>query len=230
MSHLIVILFAVAFGFAHSGMAALRPQLEPKLTPRFYRLLFVIVSFTFAIPWLLYLVNHRYDGIILFDLKTSPFAHGVVFVIASLAFFFLYPGTFRLSEIVLLQKPTQRFYTTGIMRITRHPQLTGMSLWCLSHFLWVGSTFMIATSVGLIGYHCFAAWHGDKRRLKLFGDEYQKLIDQTSILPFRAIWEGKQKIVWSELWDKAYFWIVIFISTVYYLHPAIYRSFPKLYF
>jgi uncharacterized membrane protein len=230
MSHLIVILFAVLFGVAHSGMAALRPKLEEKIPPRIYRVLFVIVSFAVATPWLVYLVNHRYDGIILFDLKNSGFVHALVFIIGSIAFLFLYPGTFRFSEIVTLNKPTQRLYNTGIIRITRHPQLTGMSLWCLSHFLWVGSSFMLATSVGLIGYHLFAAWHGDRRRLKLFGTQYKEIMHQTSILPFKAVIEGKQKIVWREFYDKAYFWIIIFITTVYYLHPAIYRSFPKWWF
>ncbi|MDX1919366.1 MAG: NnrU family protein [Candidatus Caenarcaniphilales bacterium] len=230
MSHLIIILFAILFAFGHSGMAALRPKLEEHIPPRIYRVLFVIVSFAIATPWLLYLVNHRYDGIRLFDLQSSPIIHGLVFVIGAIAFFFLYPGTFRFSEIVTINKPTQRFYETGIIRITRHPQLTGMTLWCLSHFLWVGSTFMIATSIGLIGYHLFAAWHGDKRRLKLFGAAYQDLMDKTSIVPFKAIAEGKQEFKPKEFIDKAYFWVVVFISTVYWLHPKIYESFPKWYF
>ncbi|MDJ0626490.1 MAG: NnrU family protein [Candidatus Caenarcaniphilales bacterium] len=227
MSHLIIVLFAVIFAFAHSGMAAIRPSAEKYIPPRIYRVLFVIVSFLVATPWLVYLVNHRYDGIILFNFQNSEIIHLIVLILASLAFFFLYPGTFRFSEIVTINKPTQRFYTKGIMRITRHPQLTGMSLWCLSHFLWVGSTFMIATSFGLIGYHLFAAWHSDHRRLKLFGQDYQNLIDQTSIFPFKAIFQGKQSLPISEFVDKAYFWVIVFISTVYYFHPWIYENFPK---
>ncbi len=226
MSHIIIILFAILFGIAHSGMAAIRPKAEQYIPPRIYRILFVIVSFLISIPWLVYLVNHRYDGIRLFNFQSYPIIHALVFVIATIAFFFLYPGTFRFSEIVTLNRPTQRFYTTGIMRITRHPQLTGMSLWCLSHFLWVGSSFMIATAIGLIGYHLFAAWHCDQRRLKLFGEEYQNLMNTTSFIPFKAIIEGKQVFVFKEFIDKAYFWIIVFIATVYYLHPAIYKSFP----
>lgn len=226
-SHIVIVLFALLFALAHSGMAALRPKAEKFIPPRLYRILFVIVSFAIATPWLVYLVNHRYDGLILFNLQKSLWVHVLVFLISSLAFFFLYPGTFRFSEIVTINKPTQRFYTNGIIRITRHPQLIGMSLWCLGHFVWIGTTFMIATSIGLIGYHAFAAWHGDRRRLALFGQEYQKLINKTSIIPFKAIFEGKQEFKPKEFLDKAYFWIIVFIATVYYLHPAIYESFPK---
>jgi len=221
MSHLVVILFAFVFACVHSGMAALRPTLEKKIPPRLYRVLFVVASFAVATPWLLFLVEHRYDGIRLFNFQHSVLLHGLVFLMASFAFFFLYPGAFRFSEIVTINKPTQRFYTEGIIRITRHPQLTGMTLWCLSHFLWIGTTFSLATSFGLIAYHLFAAWHGDKRRLKLFGDKYRQLMNTTSIIPFKAIIEGKQKLQLGEFVDKAYFWIVVFISTVYYFHPNI---------
>ena len=223
----IIIFLALLFGLVHSGMVTLRPKAEKFIPPRLYRIFFVIVSFAFATPWLVYLVNHRYDGLILFNLQKSVYVKLLVAFIASLAFLFLYPGTFRFLEIVPIRKPTQRFYDSGIMRITRHPQLIGMSLWCLAHFIWIGSTFILATSAGLIGYHLFSAWLGDRRRLALFGKEYQKLIDQTSIIPFKAILEGKQKFKPKEFLDKAYFGIIIFICTVYYLHPAIYESFAK---
>ncbi|MDX1917821.1 MAG: NnrU family protein [Candidatus Caenarcaniphilales bacterium] len=230
-SHIVVILFALFFGIAHSGMAALRPALERYLPPRVYRWIFVLVSFGIAIPWLIYLVNHRYDGIVFFDWHESDFAHLIVFVLSTLAFFFLYPGTFHFLEILTIKKPKQRFHTTGIIRITRHPQLTGMSLWCLAHFLWIGTSFMLATAFGLIGYHLFAAWHGDRRRLKLFGKDYQEqVLNCTSILPFEAILAGKQKIYWREFRDWAYFWIIIFVVTVYALHPLIYENFPNWYF
>jgi uncharacterized membrane protein len=51
-------------------------------------------------------------------------------------------------------------------------------------------------------------------------------MNTTSLIPFKAIIEGKQVFVFKEFIDKAYFWIIVFIATVYYLHPAIYKSFP----
>ena len=228
MSHVIVILFTLLFALAHSGLASLRPKLETKIPPRLYRVFFVFISFLIATPWLIFLVSHRYDGWHFFNLQSQSWLHPVVLAIACLAFFFLYPGTFRFSEIVTIAKPEQRFYTQGIMRITRHPQLTGMSLWCLSHFLWIGTSFTLVTCFGLIGYHFFAAWHCDQRRLKLFGQAYRNLMNQTSWLPFKAIILGKQKIIWQEFMDQAYFWIIVFIGTVYYLHPAIY-NFPRIF-
>jgi len=226
-NHLFVILFALVFGIFHSGMAHFRARLERYIPPRIYRILFVLVSFLIATPWLIFLVNHRYDGLILFNFQENSFVHKLVFCLSALAFFFLYPGTFRFSEIVTIRKPTQKIYSQGIIRITRHPQLIGMSLWCLAHFIWIGSTFTIASSLGLIAYHVFATWHSDHKRIKLFGESYQKLIKSTSIIPFGAIFRKQQKIILKEFLDKAYLWVIVFISVVYYFHPWIVENFPK---
>ena len=48
------------------------------------------------------------------------------------------------------------------MRITRHPQMVGQGLWCLGHSLWVGSSVVLAASLGLMAHHLFGCWHGDR--------------------------------------------------------------------
>lgn len=226
-SHIFIILFALVFGIVHSGMAHFRAVLEQYIPPRIYRLLFVFASFLIATPWLVFLVSHRYDGVRLFNFQDNLFIHGLVLILSTVAFFFLYPGSFRFSEIVTLRRPKQQFYRLGIIKITRHPQLVGMTLWCISHFLWVGTTFMLATSCGLIGYHLFATWHSDHKRLKIFGSSYRELMENTSIIPFKAIWEKKQRFYFSEFLDKAYLFVLLFIAVVYYFHPWIIENFPK---
>ena len=45
-----------------------------------------------------------------------------------------------------MDEPKLHMWETGVMRITRHPQSFGQALWCFAHTLWIGSSFMVATS------------------------------------------------------------------------------------
>ena len=41
---------------------------------------------------------------------------------------------------------------------------------CLAHTLWVGSSFMVVTSLGLMAHHLFGCWHGDYRLKRKYGE------------------------------------------------------------
>ena len=49
-------------------------------------------------------------------------------------------------QVAAVDEPKLHLWETGVMRITRHPQSFGQALWCLAHTLWIGSTFMVATT------------------------------------------------------------------------------------
>jgi uncharacterized membrane protein len=49
-------------------------------------------------------------------------------------------------QVAAVDKPKLHLWETGVMRITRHPQSFGQALWCLAHTLWIGSSFMVATT------------------------------------------------------------------------------------
>ena len=51
-----------------------------------------------------------------------------------------------LLQVAAVDKPKLHLWETGVMRITRHPQSFGQALWCLAHTLWIGSSFMVATT------------------------------------------------------------------------------------
>jgi zeta-carotene isomerase len=61
------------------------------------------------------------------------------------------------------------------MRVTRHPQMVGQAIWCLAHTLWVGNSFMLTTSLGLMVHHLFGCWHGDRRLEAKYGEAFQKV-------------------------------------------------------
>lgn len=68
-----------------------------------------------------------------------------------------------------MDEPKLHLWETGVMRITRHPQTFGQALWCLAHTLWIGSSFMVATTGALMAHHLFSCWHGDFRLRRKYG-------------------------------------------------------------
>lgn len=218
-SHGIMVVLLLTFAIAHSGLAALRPWGEKYLGARGYRVLFALVSLPLAGNLIVYFFNHRYDGLQLWQVQGVSGIKPLVWGLSAISFFFLYPATFNLLEIAALQKPEIHLYETGIIRICRHPQMVGQVLWCMAHTLWLGTTFTLLTSLGLIAHHGFAVWHGDRRWLAKYGEAFLNVKERTSIMPFQAIWEGRQTLVWQEFLKPAYLGVTGFIFLLWWGHP-----------
>lgn len=223
-SHFIMLGLLFSFGLAHSGLAALRFWAEKKIGPRLYRILFALVSLTLALGMIIYFFNHRYDGIQLWQLQGLPGMPTLVWLLSAISFIFLYPATFNLLEIAAIQTPQVHLYETGIIRITRHPQMVGQVIWCLAHTLWMGTSFTLATSIGLVAYHLFGVWHGDRRLAQRYGKSFETLKFNTSVLPFAAILQGRQTLKWREFFTPAYGGVAIFVLLIWWGHPLMIRA------
>jgi uncharacterized membrane protein len=219
ISHGIILSLLLGFAIAHSGLAALRPWGETKIGARFYRVIFALVSIPFATILIIYFFNHRYDGWQLWQIQGVPGVEAAVWTLSFISFLFLYPATFNLLEVAAVLKPQVRIYETGIMRITRHPQMVGQLIWCIAHTAWIGSTFTLVTSIGLMLHHLFAVWHGDYRLTKRYGADYELVKSRTSILPFVAVFDGRQTLVFSEFLRPAYLGVIAFVGLFWWRHP-----------
>ena len=217
----VVFILIIIFAIIHSGGAALRNKGESIMGPRLWRLLFVSVSLPSAIILIGYFLTHRYDGIRLWNLQGNSFVFYTVWVLTAISFLFLYPATYNLLEIPSVQRPKIRIYSTGIMRVTRHPQAIGQIIWCIAHSLWIGTSFTLVTSLGLIFHHLFAIWHGDKRLEFKFGEEFYKFRESTSIIPFLAIIEGRQVFKFREYFKLSQIGILIAIIVIWTSHRYI---------
>ena len=218
---IVVFILIVIFAIIHSGGAALRNKAELIMGPRLWRLVFVSLSLPSAIVLIGYFLTHRYDGIRLWNLQGNSFVFYIVWALTAISFIFLYPATYNLLEIPSVQKPTVRIYSTGIMRVTRHPQAIGQIIWCIAHSLWIGTSFTLVTSLGLIFHHLFAIWHGDKRLEFKFGEEFYKFRENTSIIPFLAIIEGRQVFKFKEYFKFSQLGILIAIIVIWTSHKYI---------
>jgi uncharacterized membrane protein len=223
-SHLIILGLLLAFAIAHSGLAALRPKGEQLIGARLYRVLFALVSLPLAVILIVYFFNHRYDGVQLWQLQDFPAVKPVVWILSAISFLFLYPATFNLLEIAAVQKPQVHLYETGIIRITRHPQMVGQVIWCIAHTLWIGTSFTLVTSIGLILHHLFGVWHGDRRLQARFGESFETIKSRTSIFPFLAILQKRQTLDLLEFMRPSYLGIAIFIGVLWKIHPILIRA------
>ncbi|MCT0205937.1 hypothetical protein KQ302_12645 [Synechococcus sp. CS-602] len=216
-------MLALLFAFAviHSGGAALRVWGEKRIGARAWRLLFAALSIPSAVLVIGYFLAHRYDGVRLWNLQGSAGLIPLIWIGTAISFFFLYPATYNLLEIPALLKPEQRLYATGIIRISRHPQAVGQVLWCATHLLWIGSSFTLVTCVGLIAHHLFAIWHGDRRLAARYGPAFAAVKANTSVLPFRAVLDGRQSLVPAEFLRPSQLGIAIAIGGLWWSHRYI---------
>jgi len=223
-SHLVILGLLLGFAIAHSGLAALRPKAEKLIGARLYRVLFALVSLPLAVILVIYFFNHRYDGVQLWQVQGVPAVKPVVWILSAISFLFLYPATFNLLEIAAIQKPEVHLYETGIIRITRHPQMVGQVIWCIAHTLWIGTSFTLVTSIGLVLHHLFGVWHGDRRLQARFGESFETIKSRTSIFPFLAVWQKRQTLDLLEFLKPSYLGIAIFIGVLWKIHPFLMRA------
>jgi len=220
-SSFVITILLFLFAVIHSGGAAIRLKAESLIGSRAWRLIFASASIPSAFLLIAYFLAHRYEGVRLWNLQGLPGMIPFVWITTALSFFFLYPATYNLLEIPALAKPEVRLYAKGIIRISRHPQAIGQILWCISHTLWIGSSFMLVTSAGLIAHHLFSIWHGDYRLKKRFGDEFEELKKNTSIIPMRAVMDGRQKLELKEFLIPSQLGICIAITVLWWNHRFI---------
>src|SRR6476469_4468791 len=223
-SHGIMLGLLLCFAIAHSGLAALRSRGEKWIGPRLYRILFALVILPFASVLIIYFFNHRYDGLQLWQVQGVPGVKEIVWILSAISFLFLYPATFNLLEVAAIKKPEVHLFETGIIRITRHPQMVGQLIWCIAHTLWLGTTFTLLTSVGLMAHHLFAVWHGDRRLQARYGESFETLKSRTSVIPFLAVWQGHQTLNWWEFVCPAYVGVAGFVLLFWWAHPLLMRA------
>ncbi|KAL2470173.1 15-cis-zeta-carotene isomerase [Abeliophyllum distichum] len=218
----VMLILIFIFGIFHSGLASLRDIGEKLIGERAFRVLFAGTAVPLALSTVVYFINHRYDGVQLWQLQGVPALHELVWFSNFISFLFLYPSTFNLLEVAAVEKPKMHLWETGIMRITRHPQMVGQVIWCMAHTVWIGNSVAVAASVGLIAHHLFGVWNGDRRLAIRYGEAFQVVKERTSVVPFAAILDGRQKLpkdYYKEFLRLPYLTITALTIGAYLAHP-----------
>lgn len=105
----------------------------------------------------------------------------------------------------------------GVLRITRHPFLWAVALWSGAHALVTGHVAALL----FFGTLCVTALRGtssiDEKRERTNKAEFKRYREVTSNLPFAAIFSGKNRLVWSELWVPAVI-AALLVAVILHLH------------
>jgi uncharacterized membrane protein len=87
----------------------------------------------------------------------------------------------------------------GIIRITRHPVMWAIMLWAAAHVLAIGSLQAVILFGGLLLLAAAGTTLQDARKAKLLGEDWKRFAALTSNLPFLAVAQGRNRIVWHEI-------------------------------
>ena len=221
-SHLVTLAFGIIFPVVHSGLASLRPYGEKIVGARAWRVIFAFPSLCLAYSWIVYFISHAHDGYQFYDVSHVPWVHGIAWLINFTSFLFLYPSVYNLKEVAAVEKPKVHLWETGVIRITRHPQYVGQVMWSAAHLAMIGTSFTALTMTLLVGHHYLACWNGDRRLEAEHGDNFARIRDKTSIVPFKAVWEGRQILpddYWKELVRPPLLLIAVGSVGAYIAHP-----------
>lgn len=221
-SHLVTLAFGIIFPIVHSGLASLRPFGEKIVGARTWRVIFAFPSLCLAYSWIVYFISHAHDGIQFYDISHISWVHGLAWIVNFASFLFLYPSVYNLKEVAAVEKPQIHLWETGIIRITRHPQYVGQAMWSAAHLAMVGTSFTALTMALLVGHHAFACWNGDRRLEAAHGENFLKIKERTSIIPFQAIIEGRQQLpkdYYKELIRAPFVLIAVGSIGAYFAHP-----------
>ncbi|MBS28871.1 MAG: NnrU protein [Alphaproteobacteria bacterium] len=140
-----------------------------------------------------------------------------------LAVFLIVCGLTTPSPTIAGTNPDEpgRDLTRGIMRITRHPFLNGMSLWAALHLIANGDDRSIVLFGGLLVLTVVGMWHIDKRREFLFGSDWGPILLTTSAIPFAALLSKRTSFDWPGIgWWRLLLSVAIYLALVW-LHPLV---------
>lgn len=95
--------------------------------------------------------------------------------------------------------PPDQVEARGTIRITRHPGLLGLGLWGLAHFIVNGdwASHLLFGSFAFQGL--IAPLNLERKYRHRYGAAWEAFARRTSYLPFVAILQGRNRLVWREL-------------------------------
>ncbi|MDP6978032.1 MAG: NnrU family protein [Myxococcota bacterium] len=87
----------------------------------------------------------------------------------------------------------------GILRVTRHPAMWGIAIWAFVHIPANGDAASLVFFAGLCGLALSGPGAIDRKRARKLGDRWERFAAVTSNVPFGAIRDGRNQLVFGEL-------------------------------
>ncbi|MBO6783391.1 MAG: NnrU family protein [Alphaproteobacteria bacterium] len=108
-----------------------------------------------------------------------------------------------------------RDLTQGIIRVTRHPFLNGVSLWAILHLLANGESRSVVLFTAMLVLSVGGMWHIDKRREFHYGADWGPVMLTTSAVPFAALITGRTTMDWAGIgWWRVLASVAAYVAIV----------------
>jgi uncharacterized membrane protein len=126
---------------------------------------------------------HRYDGLRLWNLQDTPVDRAARVDRHRHQFLLSLPGHLQPAGDPGPAAPGAALFHRDHPHQPPPPGV-GQILWCATHLLWIGSSFMLVTCAGLIGHHLFGGLERRSAPAARFGEAFEELRASTSVIPF----------------------------------------------
>jgi uncharacterized membrane protein len=105
----------------------------------------------------------------------------------------------------------------GILRVTRHPFLWGVSLWALPHLIANGDAAALVLFGSLLLLALGGTYSIDAKYLRLHGEKWEKFLRTTSDVPFLAIAQRRNVLKLGEIgWWRPALALVLYLAAMHF--------------
>jgi len=112
--------------------------------------------------------------------------------------------------------------TPGIVRITRHPFLWGVTLWAIGHLAVRGDAASLILFGGILVLALGGMRHIDQRREASLGANWGPVRLTTSVLPFAALASGRTQMDWRGIgWWRPLAALILYAALLHF-HPQLF--------
>ena len=214
-----LVLATAAFLATHFvSSTPLRPAIVAAIGEWPYRGLYSAVAFA-TLGWMIwaYAAAPR-------ELLFSGF-RGISLVLMPLAFVLIACGFYRNPTLVGADKLLgSEDPARGVIRVTRHPIMWGLMLWALAHIAARGDSASLVFFGGFLLLAAFGTLAMDRR--KRADPNWARFAAVTSHVPFVAIAQGRNRLVWREVgWTRPIIGLAVFLLFLV-AHPWLFGARP----
>jgi uncharacterized membrane protein len=208
------------FFLIHAAISGtgLRSVLTGAIGEKPYRGIFALVSLA-AIVWMAMSYNHVSETGSRYLWNLGPAGHGIAMLLVFFALIFAVVGIATKNPTAMQQEGllSEDEPAHGIVRVTRHPFLVGVTLWATAHIIANGDlhsliffgTFLLVALIGMPNI--------DLKRQKRDPEGWARFVAKTSRTPFLAIVQGRNSLKLGEIgWIRIAAGIAVFALILYF--------------
>jgi uncharacterized membrane protein len=200
---------------------ALRPALVKRIGEKPYVALYSLVAFA-TLGWMIWAYGKAPPEPNFAGLRWLPgLLMPVAFVLLACGLLGRNPTLVGAEKLLKSEEPAR-----GIIRVTRHPLMWSFMLWSLAHMLARGDRMSSIFFGGFLVLAALGALLIDQRKRRTLGEDWKRFEAVTSYVPFGAIAQGRNKLVWGEIgWRNPAIGLALY-AVVFWLHPVLFKARP----